>query len=55
MPPGEIALVHAAAGGVGLLLSQVTKLRGGGHVIGRASSADNPAIAKKAGADHVHC
>ncbi|TIS86087.1 quinone oxidoreductase [Mesorhizobium sp.] len=50
--PGDIALVHAAAGGVGLLLSQIIKLRGG-HVIGRVSSADKVAIAKEAGADHV--
>lgn len=32
--PGDIALVHAAAGGVGLLLTQIIKLRGG-TVIGR--------------------
>jgi NADPH2:quinone reductase len=36
--PGDIALVHAAAGGVGLLLTQIIKLRGG-QVIGRVSSA----------------
>ena len=49
---GDIALVHAAAGGVGLLLTQIIKLRGG-HVIGRVSSADKIAVAKEAGADHV--
>ncbi|MEH2489673.1 quinone oxidoreductase family protein [Bradyrhizobium sp. AZCC 2230] len=49
---GDIALVHAAAGGVGLLLTQIIKLRGG-HVIGRVSSADKMAVAKEAGADHV--
>ena len=49
---GDIALVHAAAGGVGLLLTQIIKLRGG-HVIGRVSSADKVAVAKDAGADHV--
>nr|WP_311732117.1 alcohol dehydrogenase catalytic domain-containing protein [Variovorax paradoxus] len=27
--PGDIALVHAAAGGLGLLLTQIIKLRGG--------------------------
>ncbi len=32
--PGDIALVHAAAGGVGLLLTQIIRLRGG-RVIGR--------------------
>ncbi|MEB2416684.1 quinone oxidoreductase family protein [Citrobacter sp. R-1.5.2] len=50
--PGDIALVHAAAGGVGLLLTQIIKLRGG-HVIGRVSSPDKVAIAREAGADHV--
>ncbi|MFM0501436.1 quinone oxidoreductase family protein [Paraburkholderia caffeinilytica] len=49
---GDIALVHAAAGGLGLLLTQIIKLRGG-HVIGRVSSADKAAIAQEAGADHV--
>ncbi|RVC79615.1 quinone oxidoreductase [Mesorhizobium sp. M4A.F.Ca.ET.022.05.2.1] len=49
---GDIALVHAAAGGLGLLLTQVIKLRGG-HVIGRVSSAGKVAIAEEAGADHV--
>lgn len=50
--PGDIALVHAAAGGVGQLLTQIIKLRGG-HVIGRVSSPDKVAAAKAAGADHV--
>lgn len=50
--PGDIALVHAAAGGVGLLLTQIIKLRGG-HVIGRVSSVGKVAVAKQAGADHV--
>ncbi|WP_420991970.1 quinone oxidoreductase family protein [Cupriavidus sp. 30B13] len=50
--PGDIALVHAAAGGVGLLLTQIIKLRGG-HVIGRVSGAAKVAAAKAAGADHV--
>ncbi len=50
--PGDIALVHAAAGGVGLLLTQVIKLRGG-IVIGRVSSEEKVAIAREAGADHV--
>lgn len=50
--PGDVAFVHAAAGGVGLLLTQIVKLRGG-HVIGRVSSADKVAAAKEAGADHV--
>lgn len=50
--PGDIALIHAAAGGLGLLLTQIVKLRGG-QVIGRVSSADKAAVAKAAGADHV--
>lgn len=49
---GEIALVHAAAGGLGLLLTQIIKLRGG-RVIGRVSSADKIEAAREAGADHV--
>jgi len=50
--PGDIALVHAAAGGVGLLLTQIIKHRGG-RVIGRVSSESKVAMAKEAGADHV--
>lgn len=50
--PGDVALIHAAAGGVGLILTQIVKLRGG-SVIGRVSSADKIAAAKEAGADHV--
>src|SRR4029077_2620444 len=50
--PGDAAFVHAAAGGLGLLLTQIIKLRGG-NVIGRVSSADKVAVAKEAGADHV--
>src|ERR1700754_703072 len=50
--PGDIAFVHAAAGGLGLLLTQLIKLRGG-HVIGRVSSDDKVAAAEEAGADRV--
>ena len=50
--PGDVAFVHAAAGGVGLLLTQIIKLRGG-HVIGRVSSEEKVVAAKEAGADHV--
>jgi NADPH2:quinone reductase len=49
---GDIALVHAAAGGVGLLLTQIIKLRGG-TVIGRVSTPDKVGVAREAGADHV--
>ena len=50
--PEDVALVHAAAGGLGLLLTQIIKLRGG-RVIGRVSNEDKVAIVKDAGADHV--
>jgi NADPH2:quinone reductase len=50
--PGDVAFVHAAAGGLGLLLTQIIKLRGG-HVIGRVSSEKKIAISEEAGADHV--
>ena len=50
--PGDTAFVHAAAGGLGLLLTQIIKLRGG-HVIGRVSSDAKTPAAKQAGADHV--
>ncbi|MDM0019480.1 quinone oxidoreductase family protein [Variovorax saccharolyticus] len=50
--PGDIAFVHAAAGGLGLLLTQIIKLRGG-RVIGRVSSPAKVAVAKAAGADRV--
>lgn len=50
--PGDTCLVHAAAGGVGLLLCQIAKLRGA-TVIATVSSADKAALARTAGADHV--
>ena len=49
---GDVALVHAAAGGLGQLLTQIIKARGGA-VIGRVSRADKVEAAKAAGADHV--
>jgi NADPH2:quinone reductase len=49
---GDVALVHAAAGGVGQLLTQIIKIRGG-HVIGRVSSEAKVSAAQAAGADHV--
>jgi NADPH2:quinone reductase len=49
---GETALVHAVAGGVGLLLTQVIKLRGG-RVIGTSSSDEKAAVARRVGADEV--
>jgi NADPH:quinone reductase len=49
---GESCLVHAAAGGVGLLLCQMAKMRGA-TVIGTVSTDEKAALAKAAGADHV--
>jgi len=52
LAPGDICLVHAAAGGVGLLLCQVAKRRGA-RVIGTVSTAAKAALAREAGADDV--
>lgn len=49
---GQTALVHAAAGGVGLLLIQIAKLIGA-RVIGTVSNDEKAALARTAGADHV--
>jgi NADPH2:quinone reductase len=48
--PGDWCLTQAAAGGLGLLLCQMAKIRGG-RVIGVASTAEKAQIAKDAGAD----
>jgi NADPH2:quinone reductase len=50
--PGDVAFVHAAAGGVGLMLTQMIKLRGA-KVIGRVSQADKVDAVLAAGADYV--
>ena len=49
---GDVALVHAAAGGVGALLVQLAKRRGA-TVIATAGSAEKVALAREAGADHA--
>ncbi|PLP98445.1 quinone oxidoreductase family protein [Cupriavidus pauculus] len=49
---GDIALVHSAAGGVGSLLTQIIKLRGG-RVIGRVSSEAKRRVAMEAGVDNL--
>jgi NADPH2:quinone reductase len=49
---GDTCLVHAAAGGVGLLLCQMGKMLGA-TVIGTVSTEEKAALAKGAGADHV--
>ncbi len=50
--PGDTVLVHAAAGGVGLLLTQVVKLRGG-RVLATTSTEEKAELARAAGADEV--
>jgi NADPH2:quinone reductase len=49
---GHTCLVHAAAGGVGLLLCQIAKRRGA-RVIGTVSTGEKAALAREAGADEV--
>jgi len=49
---GQTALVHAAAGGVGLLLVQMARNLGA-HVIGTASTEEKAKLAREAGADEV--
>jgi NADPH:quinone reductase len=49
---GDTVLVHAAAGGVGHLLTQLVKLRGG-RVIGTTSTEEKARLARAAGADEV--
>jgi NADPH2:quinone reductase len=49
---GDAVLVHAAAGGVGLLLTQLATERGA-QVIGTVSTAEKAALAKDAGAAEV--
>jgi NADPH:quinone reductase len=50
--PGDDVLVHAAAGGVGLLLTQMVKLRGG-RVIATTSTGEKAELARRAGADET--
>ena len=52
LQPGETCLVHAAAGGVGLLLCQMAKRRNA-IVIGTVSTEEKAALARQAGADEV--
>ena len=49
---GDVAVVHAAAGGVGLLLTQMVKRRGG-VVVATTSGGEKAELALGAGADHV--
>jgi NADPH:quinone reductase len=50
--PGHTCLVHAAAGGVGLLLCQIARSRGA-RVIGTVSTEEKAALAREAGAHEV--
>ncbi len=50
--PGDVALVHAAAGGVGQLLTQMIVARGG-TVVATAGSDDKLEIARSRGAAHL--
>lgn len=50
--PGERVVVHAAAGGVGLILVQLLK-RAGAHVTGLTSTDEKAAAVRAAGADAV--
>ena len=49
---GDVVLIHAAAGGVGLLLVQMAKMRGA-RVFGTVSTPEKAALAREAGADEV--
>jgi NADPH2:quinone reductase len=50
--PGASCLVHSAAGGCGILLCQIAKIRGA-EVIGAVSTPAKADIARETGADHV--
>jgi NADPH2:quinone reductase len=50
--PGDVALVHAAAGGVGLLLTQML-VAAGATVLGTCSTDEKEKLAREAGVQHV--
>ncbi len=52
LSPGDRCLVHAGAGGVGLLLIQIAKLRGA-EVFTTVGSPEKADLARSAGADHT--
>lgn len=52
LKPGSTALIHAGAGGVGLLLTQVAKMLGA-YVITTVSTREKAKLSREAGADHV--
>jgi NADPH2:quinone reductase len=49
---GDTVVVHAGAGGVGLLLTQLVR-RLGGHVITTVSTSEKAELSRGAGAEHV--
>lgn len=52
LKPGDTCLVHAGAGGVGLLLCQLAKMRGA-RVLATTSTEEKARLAREAGADEV--
>lgn len=52
LKPGQTCLIHAAAGGMGLLLIQMAKIAGA-TAIGTTSTPEKAQLAKDHGADHV--
>ena len=50
--PGDTVLIHAGAGGAGLLLTQIAKLRGA-RVITTVSTQEKGRLSTAAGSDHV--
>jgi len=52
LTPGDACLIHAAAGGVGLLLCQMARMRGA-QVIATVSTDDKARLAREAGADEI--
>ena len=52
LSPGDRCLIHAGAGGVGLLLTQIAKMRGA-EVVTTVGNDEKAALSRKAGADHV--
>jgi NADPH2:quinone reductase len=52
LKPGDTCLIHAAAGGMGLLLVQIAKMLGA-RTIGTAGTEEKAELARKAGADDV--
>jgi NADPH2:quinone reductase len=52
LQPGETVLIHGAAGGLGVALTQQAKLRGA-RVIAVVSTPEKADIARRVGADHV--